>query len=119
MKSLKLGAAVAAAALAAAGAAQAHAKLLSSTPAIGSEGASPSEIRMTFSEAIYPNFSGIVLKDQAGHVVKTGAAHAENGKTTLVVPLTGKLAPGAYEVDWHAVCVDTHRMKGSWDFKVK
>jgi methionine-rich copper-binding protein CopC len=103
----------------AAGAASAHGKLLSATPAAGSEGASPAEIRLAFSEAFFPNFTGIVLKDAAGHAVKTGAAHAENGKTVLVTPVSGRLAPGAYQVEWHAVCMDTHRMKGEYRFTVK
>jgi methionine-rich copper-binding protein CopC len=30
-----------------------------------------------------------------------------------------KLAPGSYEVDWHVVCADTHRMKGEYAFSVK
>jgi methionine-rich copper-binding protein CopC len=119
MKSLKLGGAVLAAACVAAGAAQAHGKLLSSTPAAGSEGAAPTEIRMTFSEGLFPNFSGIVLKDAAGHTVKTGASHADAAKTTLITPVLAPLAPGAYQVEWHAVCMDTHRMKGEYAFKVK
>lgn len=116
----KLGGAILAGALLfAAGAASAHGKLLSASPAQASEGAAPTEIRLAFSEAIFPNFSGVVLKDSAGHSIKTGPMRVEGDKKVIVAPVQGLLAPGAYEVDWHVVCMDTHRMKGAYGFKVK
>ncbi|MBS0298243.1 MAG: copper homeostasis periplasmic binding protein CopC [Proteobacteria bacterium] len=105
--------------LATAAAAAAHGKVLSTTPASGETGGSPAELRLVLSEAIFPKFSGIVLKDQAGHVVKTGAAGVDPTKKQLFVPLKVRLAPGAYTVEWHVVCADTHRMQGRYGFVVK
>ncbi len=101
-------------------AALAHGKLLSASPPVGGEvTGSPSEIRITFSEGIFPKFSGAVLKDSAGHVVKTGTPGVDASKKQLVVPVAAPLARGAYQVDWHVVCEDTHRMHGEYGFVVK
>ena len=105
--------------LAVATAASAHGKVLSTTPVADQVGASPREIRLVLSEAIFPKFSGIVLKDQAGHVIRTGPAAVDASKTQLFTPLTAKLAPGSYQVVWHVVCADTHRMQGQFGFVVK
>ena len=120
MTKLTTAAAALCAGLALAASAQAHGKLLSASPAVGGEVAgSPSEIRITFSESIFPNFSGIVLKDQAGHSELLGASRAEDAKKVLVTPLKAKLAPGRYQVLWHVVCADTHRMQGEYSFTVR
>jgi methionine-rich copper-binding protein CopC len=105
--------------LAPATAASAHGKVLSTTPSAGQTGASPAEIRLVLSEAIFPKFSGLVLKDQAGHVIRTGPAAVDPTKTQLFAPLTARLAPGSYQVVWHVVCADTHRMQGQFGFVVK
>ncbi len=119
MRSFLIGGAAAVTVLAAAGAAAAHGKVLSTTPVSGQAGASPAEVRLVLSEAIFPKFSGIVLKDAAGHVVKTGPAGVDATKKQMFVPLTARLAPGSYTVVWHVVCADTHRMQGQFGFVVK
>jgi methionine-rich copper-binding protein CopC len=35
-----------------------------------------------------------------------------------VVPVTEQLPPGDYNVEWHAVSDDTHRVKGNFSFSV-
>ncbi len=99
----------------------AHALLVKAVPAVGGVvAASPSAIKITYSEAIEPRFSGIELKGADGHVVATGAASADPGdRATLVVPLQGVLGPGSYKVTWHVVSVDTHKTQGSFSFEVK
>jgi methionine-rich copper-binding protein CopC len=95
----------------------AHPKLQTSVPARDAKlSAAPKEIRMRFSEGLVANFSGAELKDAKGKVIPTGKALA-SGKQ-LVVPITAKLAPGNYTVAWHAVSVDTHRISGSYGFKI-
>lgn len=118
MRSLILGVA---GALAFAGVASAHPKLLSASPGAGAAVAgSPQEIRITFSEAIFPKLSGMELTNQAGAVVKTGAASLDvKSKKQLVVPVLTTLTPGRYHVEWHAVSTDTHNVKGQFDFTVK
>ena len=39
-------------------------------------------------------------------------------KKTLVVTPVAPLAPGSYQVQWHALSVDTHKSKGSYGFKI-
>jgi methionine-rich copper-binding protein CopC len=103
-----------------AGAAQAHPKLLSATPPVsGQVSESPSEIRMSFSEGIFPKFSGVALTDTAGHKIAVGpTATAAGDDKQMVVPLKAKLAAGVYTVAWHAVSTDTHRVQGHYSFTV-
>ena len=120
MKS-RLATLVLAAALAAAGAAFAHPHVVGATPAVdGTVQGSPSRIQIQFTEAVVPKFSGIDLKDAAGHVVKTGpSAPSPSNAKVLVAPVQATLAPGAYTVEWHAVGDDTHHVTGTYAFTVK
>jgi methionine-rich copper-binding protein CopC len=101
-------------------AAQAHPKLQSTMPARDAKlNAAPKEIRMAFSEGLIANFTGLELKNGGGKVMSTGKAMLVPGDNhKIVVPITAKLAPGAYTVAWHAVSVDTHRVTGNYSFKV-
>jgi len=101
-------------------AALAHPKLISADPpANGRTAASPPALRITFSEAVFPNFSGVVVKDHAGQAVKTGHATVDPAdKRVLVVPLAKPLAAGMYHVEWHAVAADTHRVTGQYMFTI-
>ncbi len=101
-------------------AAIAHPTLKSATPpAEGAAARAPNEIRLSFSEGVIPKFSGVELKDQNGKRIATGPATTDpKDRKQLVVPLKAPLQAGAYTVDWHVVSVDTHRVKGSYSFKV-
>jgi methionine-rich copper-binding protein CopC len=103
-----------------ASAAFAHAELQSAEPAAGSAVTpSPKEIRITFSEAVIPRFSGVELKDQAGKLIATGKAAVDPAnRNVLVVPIGEELPPGTYKIEWHAVSEDTHREKGTFSFSV-
>jgi methionine-rich copper-binding protein CopC len=97
----------------------AHAHLITSNPAANSSAADVKEIKLVFSEGVILKFSGIDLKDETGKTVTTGAASNDpNSKKELIVPVTVKLAPGIYTVEWHVVSEDTHRVKGKFTFKV-
>jgi methionine-rich copper-binding protein CopC len=115
---LLLGAALAAG-LICAGGAQAHPRMLSSTPSSGQPAAAPREVRIAFSEPLIAKFSGLTVKGPHG-AVKTGrsAVDPANPKV-LVTPLQGSLSPGRYNVAWHAVSTDTHRVAGRYAFTVK
>ncbi|HZZ34821.1 MAG TPA: copper homeostasis periplasmic binding protein CopC [Caulobacteraceae bacterium] len=119
MRTLTLGLAVAFALVA--GAASAHPRLVSASPAPGGQVAgSPRQIRIKFNEAVFPKFSGVTIKSQAGAAVKTGKAGVDpRDRTQLVVPVTTRLAPGRYRLIWRAVASDTHRVQGQYDFTVK
>jgi hypothetical protein len=103
-----------------AGAAFGHAELQSVEPAAGSAAmTSPQQIRLTFSEAVIPRFSGAEVKDQAGKLIATGKPAVDPAnRNVLVVPISEQLPPGNYKVEWHAVSEDTHREKGNYSFSV-
>ena len=98
----------------------AHAHLQSATPAEGSTVATaPTEIDLTFSEAVELKFTGVDMTGPGKAVVKTGAATLAAGNRTLKVPLEGTLAAGVYTVAWHALSSDGHKTKGSYSFTLK
>ena len=100
--------------------ASAHPTLKSALPpAEGVVGSAPSEIRLNFSEAVIPKFSTVGLKDQAGKSIATGkVAINPNDARQLVLPLEAPLQAGTYTVQWNVVSVDTHRVNGTFSFKV-
>lgn len=101
-------------------AAYAHPELQSAEPAAGAAAtASPKQIKITFTEAVIPQFSGAEVKDQAGKTIASGKAMVDPAnRKQLVVPVNEPLPPGSYRVEWHAVSDDTHRVKGSYSFSV-
>ena len=120
IKTASLRFAAALAFVAAASSAFAHAQLEKAAPAVGSTVASPSEIRLKFSEGVEPKFSGVTLSAEGGAaqaLASVGVDPADN--STLVVKIAKPLAPGVYTVKWKAVSVDTHHTQGSFDFTVK
>jgi methionine-rich copper-binding protein CopC len=122
-----IGSALAAAALTFATPALAHPKLVASNPAANALVAKPSKLELRFSEKLVGQFSSVDLimtgmPGMANHgpmkVNGVTTSVAGDGKT-LVVKLRQPLAAGTYRLDWHAVSADTHRVNGSYSFKVK
>lgn len=101
-------------------AAAAHPRLQTSNPAPGAKlNAAPKEIRMTFSEELVAPFTGLELKTASGKPIPTGKlAFVAGDSRKIAVPIAARLAAGTYTVAWHAVSVDTHRVSGSYAFKV-
>jgi methionine-rich copper-binding protein CopC len=105
---------------------QAHSKLSSATPAADTVVTAPTKIQLIFSEALVAQFSGIDLTMTEMPSMKMGpmkvngvkATVAPNGKT-LGAPLANPLATGTYMLDYHVISTDTHRIQGSYTFKVK
>ena len=115
------------AALALAGSAQAHTKLVSSSPAANATVAKLGKVVLTFNERVVARFTGVnltmtAMPGMAVHqpMVISGftSAMSSDGKT-LTLLLRRALAPGTYQVKWHAVGDDTHRMEGTYKFTVK
>jgi len=107
------------AAIVCSGIAYAHPELQSAEPAVGVATTSPKQIAIRFNEAVIPQFSGVELKDPTGKVIAIGKAATDpTNRKVLVVPIKEPLAPGKYQVEWHAVSDDTHRVKGSYSFSV-
>lgn len=104
-----------------AGDAFAHAHLKSADPAESATlSAPPPVLKLQFSEGLELKFSGIKVTGPAKDEVKLGPATlGAGGDTGLEVPVTGALAPGKYQVEWHILSKDGHKTKGSYSFTVK
>lgn len=115
------------AALAVAGAAQAHPKLLTSTPSANASVAKPGKIELKFNEPLIGPMTGAELvmtgmPGMANHApMKITGFTAAIGpdRKTLTLLLRRALTAGSYRVTWHAVAADTHRVQGTFAFTVK
>jgi methionine-rich copper-binding protein CopC len=118
---------LAALALISSGTAFAHAKLVSSTPAANAKASNVRSLSLTFSEAVVEKLSGVEIvmtgmpgmADHApmkvsGFKTALGADHK-----TMTITLPRALPAGTYDLKWHAVTTDTHRIEGSYSFSVK
>jgi methionine-rich copper-binding protein CopC len=99
--------------------AYAHAFLDSALPRVGSTiPAAPSEVVLTFTQGVEPDFSRIEVQDASGARVDDGAPRTAGGDPTrFAVPLK-KLTAGTYTVIWHVTSVDTHKTQGKFTFTV-
>lgn len=98
--------------------ADAHAKLVSSTPAANSAVAAPKTISLTFNEKIAPAFSGFdLMMVEHNMKVPVKTTVSKDGKTLIGTP-QGALMKGTYKVNWRAASGDGHRMQGEVSFVV-
>ena len=105
--------------LLAAGSASAHASLVKSTPGANATVASPKAIALTFNEELAPAFSKFDVSMADGMKVTVKSAVSKNRLSMTGAP-QGKLAPGAYMINWHAAAADDgHRTNGTVRFTVK
>src|SRR5438067_2104485 len=109
-----------AAAAATPAAASAHAFLDRADPPVGGiVTAPPTVVRLRFTEAIEPAFSGIELTTVDGRVVSTRRAGVDPADPKAFVLPLPRLAPGRYKVHWHVVSVDTHPTEGDYNFEIR
>lgn len=98
----------------------AHANLMSSEPAANATlDQSPEVIRLSFTEPLEPQFSGITLRDAEGSIVSTPPSEIdpEDPQAMLLVP--GDLPDGLYTVSWRSLsAADGHQAAGSFVFVV-
>lgn len=99
--------------------AQAHAQLLSSSPANGERLATaPTEVTLTFSESASPVEGGMRLAGPRG-AVELGGAHSDPAAADkVVVPLPGTLPEGVHTLTWRVVSADSHPIYGVIVFAV-
>jgi methionine-rich copper-binding protein CopC len=115
---------IAAAALfALAGTANAHPKLLSTSPVANATVSKPARLELHFSEKLIPAFSSAdlimaAMPGMAAMKMPSKASLAADGKTLVITP-AGSLAAGRYNVAWHVVSTDTHKVAGNYAFAVK
>ena len=114
------------AALLAAGTAQSHPRLISSTPRANSSVAATNRVALTFSEKLLAPMSGgdIIMTTRPGtrqapvKVAGFKPSIGGNGKTLELIGAR-TLTKGSYQVRWHAVAADTHRVAGVLPFQVR
>ncbi|MGZ6038493.1 MAG: copper homeostasis periplasmic binding protein CopC [Phenylobacterium sp.] len=107
------------AALAAAGQASAHARLLSGAPKNGATVAAPKALTLHYSEELVPAASSVKLATGAGAAVATGPLALDKTTKVVTVPIAAPLAAGAYKVTWHMKTEDGHETDGTFGFTVK
>ena len=111
--------AAALAALAAAGAACAHAFLDHALPAVGSTvHGPPAEVRLRFTQRLEPAFSTVRVLDAAGRQVDAKDKRVDRDDARLLRVSLPKLAPGTYRVLWRVLSVDAHATEGDYSFEV-
>ena len=100
-------------------AAWAHAALLKTTPqASVTVNGSPSQVTLTYSEAVEPRFAVVSVTNAAGRQQTSGSPQASpSDPDTLDVPVN-KLAPGWYLVYWRVISADGHPVRGAFTFAV-
>lgn len=98
--------------------ADAHARVVASTPTANATVASPPAISVTFRERVVPAFSGVDVVDAAGATIAVSTTVSEDGRTLSGRPARA-LAAGAYSANWHAASSDGHRMTGVIPFTVR
>lgn len=105
----------------------AHPKLLASNPAANATVTKLEKIELHFSEKLVGQFSSVELlmvsmPGMKAHApMKIGSVATTLGidGKTLVVKLKKPLAAGTYKLNWHAVSADTHRVEGTYNFRVE
>ena len=93
-------------------AAQAHASLLRTDPAAGTEVAhAPAQIVLHFDQQVAD--AGTTAVSSTGASVLSGRAHPSPGDpNALIVPLKPRLKDGDYTVRWKVVSADGHIVSG-------
>ena len=112
--------AAAVAALAVAGQAAAHARLLSGTPKNGATVAAPKALTLHYSEELVPAASSVKVTGAGGAAGATGPMAVDaKTKRVVTVPFSPPLSAGAYKVAWHMKTEDGHETDGTFAFTVK
>jgi copper transport protein len=95
-----------------------HATLVSSEPAANSRlAASPSRVRLVFSEPVEGNLARVALVSASGATIKLRAGSDPRDVNAVIAPVDSTLA-GGYRVDWRVVSADGHAVDGTYTFAV-
>ena len=107
------------------GVASAHTKLVGSTPAANSTVSKVTSVNLQFNEKVIASTvkAELVMTGMPGMASHqpmpiTGFRTMVTDKTVLVT-LPRPLPAGSYQLRWHAVAADQHRVEGSYSFTVR
>jgi methionine-rich copper-binding protein CopC len=76
-------------------------------------------VTLHFNEKLEARFSSVVVRDSTGKQVDKGDGAVDKGDRTLMrVQLQQPVAQGVYKVEWKVMSADTHKVDGSFTFKV-
>ena len=106
--------------------AQAHPRLIASTPANGATASNVGSVRLQFSERLVPAFTRAELimtgmpgmRNHRPMKVPARSMVLKDGRT-MVVTSHSRLQAGSYRLNWHAVSTDTHHIDGQVAFAVR
>jgi methionine-rich copper-binding protein CopC len=105
--------------LLASGVADAHAKVVTTTPAANAAVASPTLIQVRFSEAIESKLSSLKLAAADGTAIVVMSMTDARDPATLSIMPTSPLKPGTYTASWSVVSDDGHKTHGTFSFTVR
>ena len=98
--------------------AQAHASLISSTPAAGAVvTTAPSSMRLVFSEPVVSELSHVMLITPDQREIKLDI-HGDPHEVRALIAGLDSLGAGGYRVDWHVISADGHPVSGTFAFSV-
>lgn len=97
----------------------AHAQLKSQEPAADSVVKAPAVLSLVFSEGVEAALTKVDITQDGNVVAVASVATDPASKKVLIVTPAAPLGAGDYQVNWHAVSVDTHKSEGSYHFKVQ
>jgi copper resistance protein C len=112
-------AAAAIAAMALAGQAAAHARLITGSPKNGATVTAPKALTLHYSEELVPAASSVTVSGAGGAAVATGPIALDKTKRIVTVLFAKPVSPGAYRVKWHMKTEDGHETDGDFGFTVK
>jgi methionine-rich copper-binding protein CopC len=97
----------------------AHTHLVRATPAEGGKVKdAPAEVTLKFNEKLEPAFSSAVIRDAAGKQVDKADAHVDKADRTTVRISLPPLEAGVYTVEWRVMSSDTHKVNGTFTFRI-
>lgn len=100
-------------------AADAHAIVRETTPAIDTTvPVAPARVVMRFNEPVEVAFGAVRVYDSRARRVDTGPARHLGGRDTVAVGLEAGLPPGTYTVTWRVVSADGHPIDEAFVFHV-
>jgi len=92
--------------------------LSASPPDKASVSASPTELDLSFSEALNPTSSGLTIVGTDLAPVATEDPMLMEGDKVLMVPVSQTLPAGTYVVHWHVLSTDGQQTSGNYSFTV-